>query len=101
MFRRNFIGRIALAGPAITALGRAAASETKTIVYKVKGFTCPTCAVGLDTMLSQQKGVIRSRSRYPEGVVWIEFDPKLVTHNSLSSFIAEMGFQVEENVPAK
>lgn len=57
--------------------------------------------MGLDTMLRQQKGVIRSRSRYPEGTVWIEFEPKSVTDGSLRSFIAEMGFRVEGNAPAK
>ena len=60
-----------------------------------------TCAVALDTMLRQQKGVIRSRSRYPEGTVWIEFEPKSVTDSSLRSFIAEMGLRVEGNAPAK
>jgi len=60
MFRRSFIQRIAVAG---TGVGLAAVtamevSQNKTITYRVKGFSCPTCAVGLDTMLQQQKGVV-------------------------------------------
>ena len=43
----------------------------------VKGFTCPTCAVGLDTMLGRQKGVIHSISSYPDAMTVIEFHPQL------------------------
>ena len=90
MFRRNFIQRITLAG----ATGLAQASNHKTATYQVKGFSCPTCAVGLDTMLRGQKGVVRSHSTYPEGIVTIEVDPDLVNDATLRSFIAEQGFTV-------
>jgi Cu+-exporting ATPase len=93
MFRRNFIQRIALASAGI---GAALARESKTVTYRVKGFTCPTCAVGLDTMLRRQNGVIQSQSSYPDALTVIKFDPHLVTEKSLKAFIAELGFTAEE-----
>lgn len=93
MFRRNFIQRITLAGAAGVVKG----ASGKVVIYHVKGFSCPTCAVGLDTMLHGQKGVLRSKSTYPEGKVTIEFDPDLVGEASLRGFIAEQGFTVESS----
>jgi len=94
MFRRKFvqlIGAGSLAGiPAVAAVG------THTVRYRVKGFSCVTCAVGLDAMLQRQKGVASSQSSYPDGLVIVKFDPKEITDASLRAFIAEIGFTVEE-----
>lgn len=97
MFRRNFIQRIALgAVSGVAATGAIEASESKTIAYRVKGFTCVTCAVGLETMLQREKGIAWAKASYPDATVIIKFDPNLVTENALKGFIAEMGFSVEE-----
>jgi Cu+-exporting ATPase len=93
MFRRNFIQRITLASAGI---GVASARENKTVAYYVKGFSCPTCAVGLDTLLRQQKGVLQSQSSYPAAITVIKFDPHLVTEISLKALIADLGFTAEE-----
>jgi copper chaperone CopZ len=91
MFRRRFIQSIA--GSLATAAGTEA-GQHKTVVYHVKGFTCVTCAVGLETLLRRQKGIARVEASYSDGIVHIEFDPSLVTDNSLRGFISEMGFSV-------
>jgi Cu+-exporting ATPase len=72
-----------------------AAGATKTVVYFVKGFSCITCATGLDTMLGQQKGIVSSRSTYPEGKVTVGFDPHQITEQAIVAFIADLGFRVE------
>lgn len=96
MFRRNFIQRITLAGATgLAGIEAAQARSHKTLTCDVKGFSCPTCAVGLDTMLRGQKGVTRSLSTYPAGHVTIEFDPGAVTETALRTFIEEQGFHVE------
>jgi len=97
MFRRKFVQLISLVGAGgLAATVAAEASDTTTVTYRVKGFSCITCAVGLDTMLQHHKGVIWSRSSYPDGIVVINFYPEEVTDNALRGFIAEMGFTVEE-----
>jgi hypothetical protein len=93
MFRRNFLQRLTIAGTSgLAALGVTKASEIRTVTYRVHGFSCITCAVGLDTMLRDQKGVIHSKSTYPDGVVTIDFGPRAVTEKSLIAFISEQGF---------
>jgi len=90
MFRRNFIARLAMGGAA--TIGGMTAAESKTVTYRIKGFTCVTCAVGLDTLLQQQEGVVHSKSSYPDATTTIEFKPSVITEKSLKAYISEMGF---------
>ena len=96
MIRRQFIQLATLASVSgLTAIGLAEGGETRKVIYHVKGFSCITCAVGLDALLSRQKGIVRCHSTYPEGVVTIDFQPSVITENSIKSSISEMGFTVE------
>jgi copper chaperone CopZ len=97
MFRRQFVQFIAALGTdSVATIAAADSKGTKTVTYVVKGFSCVTCAVGLDTMLQKQKGVTWSKSTYPEGIAKIQFDPKEMRERSLKNFIEEMGFIVTE-----
>jgi Cu+-exporting ATPase len=80
----------AVASTAASAL--AVAAKTKTVKYRIEGFTCITCAVGLDTLLKDQKGIVRSKSSYPERTAEIEYHPDLVNEEQIKSFIQELGF---------
>jgi copper chaperone CopZ len=98
MFRRHFMQRITFAGAGgLASIGAMEAREIRTVTYRVKGFSCVTCAVGLETMLRQQKGIAGAKASYPDAKAIIEFDPKLVTDSWLRAFIADMGFTVEED----
>jgi copper chaperone CopZ len=95
MFRRQFVQLMTLVGAAsLATIATGENNEIRTVTYRVKGFSCVTCAVGLDTMLQQQKGVRGSRSTYPDGRVVVKFDPRAVSDASLQAFIAGMGFTV-------
>jgi copper chaperone CopZ len=96
MFRRRFLqlATIASVGGLVPLEGNAAQAG-KTVVYVVKGFSCITCATGLDTLLGQQKGIAWSRSTYPEGKVSVGFDPRQITEQTIVDFISELGFKVQ------
>ncbi len=97
MFRRHFMRGIALAGSGgLASIGTTEAGESRTVTYRIEGFSCVTCAVGLETMLRLQKGIVRAKASYPDAKATIEFDPKLVTENWLRAFIADKGFTVAE-----
>lgn len=85
MNRRNFICQV-------TATGADTARENRSVVYKIEGFTCVTCAVGLETMLRGLSGVTRAKAGYPERKVEIGFDGNLIAEKSLKDFIAARGF---------
>jgi copper chaperone len=96
MFRRHFMQRFTCAGTALFTVSQMShASERKTVTYGIKGFTCITCAVGLETMLKQQKGVLRAAASYAKANVLIEFDPAFITETSLKKYISDMGFRVD------
>jgi copper chaperone CopZ len=97
MFRRQFFKLMTVATAGGLAPLEAGTSPTsKTVVYRVRGFSCVTCATGLDTLLRQEKGIISSRSTYPEGVVTAEFDSKQTTGKAIADFITSLGFTVED-----
>jgi Cu+-exporting ATPase len=98
MFRRRFLQFLAFSGAGALALEAKGTGTARTVVYQVKGFSCITCAVGLDTLLSKQKGILTSKSTYPEGRVTVKFDRDAIEEKSIEGFIAEMGFIVASRV---
>jgi copper chaperone CopZ len=95
MFRRQFMQIVALISVgALNPVESMAAGARTTVIFQVKGFTCITCAVGLDTLLGKEKGIVSSQSTYPEGKVNVVFDPKESSEETIRKFIAEMGFSV-------
>jgi copper chaperone CopZ len=97
MFRRHFIRRITMAGAvSLAAAGTAPAKNGKSVVYRIQGFTCVTCAVGLETLLRREPGMERAEASYPNATVVIEFDPARVSEKRLKELISEMGFSVAD-----
>jgi copper chaperone CopZ len=95
MFRRRFLQLMTLASAnSLASIESLATESTRTATYQVKGFSCITCATGLDTMLTRQKGIKSSKSTYPAGVVTVCFNPDRITEERIVAFIAELGFTV-------
>ncbi len=98
MFRRNFLHLMTFASVGgLAPLEALSTASGQTVTYLVKGFTCITCATGLDTLLSQQKGISSSKSTYPEGKVTVRFDPGKTNEAAITAFIRELGFTVPDN----
>lgn len=96
MVRRDFIQRTLGSAASLAPLRAAQAGNNQRLVYRVAGFTCITCAVGLETILGRQKGVAHVEAAYPSGIVKIEFNAALINDKSLRGLIGEMGFRVVE-----
>ncbi len=95
MDRRKFIRNVTAAGTASgLALQAGTPQETHSVKYAVEGFSCITCAVGLEAMLKTRKGVARVAASYPEKSVVIGFDNKMTSEKALTDFIAGCGFSV-------
>jgi Cu+-exporting ATPase len=95
MFRRRFLQFLALSGAGALAYEASGKGLAETITYQVRGFSCITCAAGLDTMLTRKKGILSSHSTYPEGKVTVTFDSEVINRAAIRALIAEMGFTVE------
>jgi Cu+-exporting ATPase len=104
MQRREFVRVIAAVGAGgVTAVAAAEAEKTKkaakdamSVQLTVAGFSCVTCAVGLDTLLRERKGILSCESTYPEGKVNVRFASKEISERDIEAAIGEMGFRVME-----
>jgi Cu+-exporting ATPase len=103
MIRRQFIKLATLTGAGgLATLGTLDAPETHgtqlthIVKWRVRGFTCPTCATGLKVMLRDQKGVTSTDASYPDATVTIQYEPAVLSESTLRSFITGLGFTVDE-----
>lgn len=95
MIRRKFLSLAALAGASsLAAIEGVAHTERRTVTFRITGFTCITCAVGLETLLEKERGVIRAKATYPENVATITYNPGVTSDVRLADFIATTGFHV-------
>jgi copper chaperone CopZ len=108
MDRRRFLYQIGLASAAGTVAGTVAGTtagtgahdrtprprETHHVTYAVKGFTCITCAAGLEVMLRGVAGVTRANASYAANDVVIGFDEDVTNEKALKEFIRTCGFAV-------
>jgi len=106
MRRRSFIQTLAGsgAGVALLKLGtpQKRLAENASVAWTVKGFTCVTCAVGLQTILEKHEGIARVKAEYPSGKVEIGFDSNVIESREIKRLIEETGFTVTEgNGPAE
>jgi copper chaperone CopZ len=93
MFRRKFLQIAAAVGvSSIASMDSLASGPQRIAVFQVKGFSCITCATGLDTLLSRQKGIKSSKSTYPEGMVTVEYLSDQINPDQIASFIGDLGF---------
>jgi copper chaperone CopZ len=96
MLRRRFIQLMTVASAgSMGAWSTLEASDTKAAMYSVKGFTCVACAVGLETLLRQEKGVVWVKASYPEASVIIRYQPANISGDQLKKLIADLGFTAE------
>jgi copper chaperone CopZ len=94
MIRRRFLGMMTLAGVGgVVAMEGMDLAEQKTVIFRISGFTCITCAVGLETLLQKERGVIRVTASYPESIATVTYHPRLTSEQSLVSFIESAGFK--------
>ena len=97
MIRRQFLGLATLAGVSglVTMEGMDRASQ-KTVTFRIAGFTCITCAVGLETLLKKERGVVRVEGSYPANTATITYHPGLTSESSLIEFIQTTGFKASK-----
>jgi copper chaperone CopZ len=99
MIRRKFLSLATLAGVGgLAAIEGIASTERKTVTFRVSGFTCITCAVGLETLLEKERGVIHAKASYPENVTTITYNPAQTSEAALADFIATAGFKAIKSV---
>ncbi|MDT0691350.1 heavy metal-associated domain-containing protein [Salegentibacter sp. F188] len=68
----------------------------KILHLKIKGMHCQSgCANGIDAMLKEQKGIIKSETSFDKSSSIIEYDPEQISEEKIISLIKDRGFEVE------
>lgn len=96
MIRRKFLGLTLTGLGGLATMEGMDLAEQKTVTFRITGFTCITCAVGLETLLEKERGVIRVKASYPESVAIVTYHPKLTSEQSLVKFIESAGFKATQ-----
>ena len=67
--------------------------------YPVTGLSCASCAINVESMLKEQKGVITASVNYANSSASIEFDPTTVKVADLKTVIQSIGYDllIEDN----
>lgn len=101
MERRNFLRTVVIGsgtGAGLAALERqkkqAAKLEWPKVEWRVEGFYCPTCAIGLETLLQRNEAIGSVTAEYPSGRVRIGYDAAKITPATIAALIEEAGFKV-------
>lgn len=74
----------------------------ETIMYdisylEIKGMHCQAgCANGIDAMLKEQQGIIKSKTSFDKSSAVIEYDFNLIAQERIMSLITERGFTVKK-----
>ena len=92
MDRRRFLSRLTAASAAVSLDVGCGKRATRRATYQVRGFTCVTCAVGLEVMLRDVRGVTEASANYAESSVAVAFDEQLISEDALKQFIGSCGF---------
>jgi copper chaperone len=70
--------------------------NTEALQLKVKGMSCQAgCANSIDKMLSQQAGIVESKTTFDSGTSEVKFDKSKISEKEIIALIEKRGFKTE------
>ena len=70
--------------------------NTTKLQLNVEGMSCQAgCANGIDNMLKQQEGVVKSKTTYDTGTSVIWYNKELISQKQIVNLIRHRGFKVK------
>lgn len=63
------------------------------IVLKIAGMECPNCAMILESIEDNLRGVIRAEASYRKAQLTIEYDPSQVTEEAIKQEVKRLGYE--------
>lgn len=76
------------------------AQDTVRVKFRVKGMHCQAgCANGIDAMLKEQDGILKSQTSFKDSASVIKFDPEKISEEKIISLIREWGFETKKITP--
>jgi copper chaperone CopZ len=71
-----------------------AEANVETLQLKVEGMSCQAgCANGIDHMLKQQNGIVKSKTTFDSGTSEIQYDKSKISAKEIMGIIEDRGFK--------
>ena len=67
--------------------------DTQTIVLKIVGMHCTSCAINIDFELEDVDGVKEAKTHYAKQISQVIFDPQKVSHEKIVTIIKNLGYE--------
>ena len=94
MTRKNFPALFTIL--LVFALGAVTASAaTKTVIIKIEGMHCTSCAQGIKAMLKRTPGVITAEVSYEQREAVVEYDPSRTSPAKIVEAINNLGYKAK------
>ena len=62
--------------------------------FPVTGLSCASCAISVESMLKEQKGVTSASVNYANSSAQVEFEPAIVQSEDLKAIIQSIGYDL-------
>jgi Cu2+-exporting ATPase len=63
-------------------------------IFQVTGMSCAGCALSVETILKSQNGVKDAGVNFASSTVWVEYDPKTISEESLRDAVRSIGYDL-------
>lgn len=63
------------------------------LVLKITGMECPNCAMILESIEDNLRGVIKAEASYRKEQLIVEYDPSQLTEETIKQEIKRMGYE--------
>lgn len=68
----------------------------KTVVFKIKGMHCTSCAIDIDGTLEDTNGVKEAITSYAKAETKITFDESVISPKKILSVVDKLGYTLSE-----
>lgn len=63
------------------------------LVLKITGMECPNCAMILESIEDNLRGVIKAEASYRKEQLIVEYDPSQLTEETIKQEVKRMGYE--------
>lgn len=67
---------------------------SETIILKIKGMHCISCAINIDGELEDLNGVARAVTSYAKSQTVVEYDSEKINISKIKRVVEELGYEI-------
>lgn len=68
----------------------------KTIILKIKGMHCISCAINIDGELEDSNGIAKAVTNYAKSQTTVEYDSEKINVSKIKKVVEELGYGIHD-----